>query len=659
MRKFFRYLFQYAILVAFGYFVYQTAFRREEPPVHDRAAWTQRDGFVALSYSGITIDERVHSLVTKDRLREQLSTLAKAGYQTVTTADLVDFYTKNKPLPEKALYLMFEGGRKDSVLFSQPVLTGVGFNAALYLYGDHLTGWNRFFVRQNELRKIADNPFWEVGSMGFHSALINQTASGGYAYYLSERLSGADGRPEETLDAFNARVAEDFTQARTSIENLGKVTPLGYVFMPANTLGVSLPEALARPNAEALAANFPLAFTRVGETYNSHDLDPRRLTRMQVAPDWSADRLLLEIESRQPRSRYMDFTQTVRQGLWQTTLGELTALGDTLALTPPAGKDGFARLRGTESFENFTATLKVMPPEGDGAALVYLRYRDFESFLRIRVTAQRVTVQEKNGPSLNTIFQYALPLDHTGSVALDVCVKGNRLLLAVDGKSVANYPIPLTAETRRGSLALGASDEGDPNPQAAGFSDMRLATFPPRWVSAQNIADVPLGDARTLTAVVLPADSLEADPLRDAAALITAAAGGVEVHLDLSGQDPAVVEQALARVADAPAGLVFSRLLRGFVLTLGKPEDLGRLIQAATKLKAKGYSVTLRVEAAAVPRLLEADLGLAPDWLLFDMPPPADDAATTALENRFDRSRMLYRAASQAGSTTVSYEVKG
>jgi hypothetical protein len=112
-------------------------------------------------------------------------------------------------------------------------------------------------------------------------------------------------------------------------------------------------------------------------------------------------------------------------------------------------------------------------------------------------------------------------------------------------------------------------------------------------------------------------------------------------------------------VADAPAGLVFSRLLRGFVLTLGKPEDLGRLIQAATKLKAKGYAVTLRVEAAAVPRLLEADLGLAPDWLLFDMPPPADDAATTALENRFDRSRMLYRAASQAGSTTVSYEVKG
>ena len=79
MRKFFRYLFQYAILAAFGYFIYQTAFRRETPPVHDRAAWTQREGFVAISYGGVTIDERTRSLVTKKRLREQFETLANAA----------------------------------------------------------------------------------------------------------------------------------------------------------------------------------------------------------------------------------------------------------------------------------------------------------------------------------------------------------------------------------------------------------------------------------------------------------------------------------------------------------------------------------------------------------------------------------------------------
>ena len=117
MRKFFRYFFQYALLAVFGYFIYETAFKRDTPPVHDRAAWTQRDGFVALSYGGITIDDHVTSLVSKNLLREQLQRLRQAGYQTVTTADIVAFYEQNKPLPEKALYLMFEGGRKDSVLY--------------------------------------------------------------------------------------------------------------------------------------------------------------------------------------------------------------------------------------------------------------------------------------------------------------------------------------------------------------------------------------------------------------------------------------------------------------------------------------------------------------------------------------------------------------
>ena len=657
MRKFFRYLLQYAILAVFGYFIYQTAFKRDTPPVHDRAAWTQRDGFVALSYGGITIDERVTSLVSKDHLREQLQRLRQAGYQTVTTADIVAFYEQNKPLPEKALYLMFEGGRKDSVLFSQPVLTGVGFNAALYLYGDRLTGWNRFFVRRSELNKIASNPFWDVASMGYHSELINQTPAGGYAYYLTERLRGVPGGTEETEAAYDARVTEDFRLARQSIVDMTGVTPLGYLFMPANTLGVSLPEAEAAPNAAALAQNFPMAFTRVGETYNSRDADQRRLTRLQVSPDWTADRLLLEIEARQPKSRFMDFSQSVRQGLWQVAVGDLATSGERLTLAGPLGKDGFARLRGSEGFDNFLCQVKTTPPTG-GASAIYLRWRDAASFVRIRTTAERVMVQEKNGTSLNTIFQYVLPQERSGPVAYDICVKGNRLLLSVDGKNVTSYPIPLLAETSRGSFALGAFDEEGATSDPAVFADLSLTTFPAHWVSAPSINDVPLGQARTLTSVVLPAETLKADPLRDAAALITAAVNGVSVYLDLAGSDPASIEETASFVQSAPGALVFAKLLRGFVLSLGGLDDLGRLDTVITALHAKGFSVALRVDAAGQARLLEADFALKPDWLLFDTPPAADDSAMIPLENRFNRSHMLFRAAASAGSPTISYDVK-
>lgn len=656
MRKFLRYLFQYAILAAFAFFVYQTAFKRDAPPVHDRNLWSQRDGFVAIAYAGITIDEHGGLVVSKTQLREHLDALARAGYKTVTTRDLLDFYDNNKPLPDKALYLMFEGGRKDSVLFSQPILTKVGYNAALYLYADRLRGWNRFFVREDEVRKVAGNPFWDVNTMGYHSGLINQTPDGRYAYYLSEYLLGPDGKPSETPGEYDARVAADYKQAYQAIDGDTGKPPLGYLFMPANTLGVSLPEDLARPNEEALKEYFPVAFTRVGETYNPRDSDPRRLTRMQVGPDWTADRLLVEIESRMPKSRYLDFSSSVRQGLWQVSAGEIAADGPRLTLTSPVGKDAFARLRGSEGFENFLCEVKVNPAP-DGASLIYLRYRDAGSFVRIQTTADRVLVQEKNGASLNTIFQYVLPIDHTGPVAFDCCVKSNRLLLTIDGINVSSYPIPLAAETSRGSFALGSL--GEQGTHLAAFTDLRLTTFPPRWVQAGRIADVPLGEARLLTTMVLPAASLTADPVNDAAALVTAASNGVTAFLDLPDADAAKVEETAKFVAAAPASLVFAKLLRGFVLSMDRFPDLGTLARTMAFLHERGLAVALRLTPAGKARLLAADTALTPDWLLFDLPPAEDEQDMTALKNRFDKTRMLFRAVGPTESNTVYYDVKG
>ena len=460
----------------------------------------------------------------------------------------------------------------------------------------------------------------------------------------------------ETDAAFDARVASDYKMAFDAIETEAGKPPLGYVFMPANTLGVSLPEDLARPNTENITRYFPVAFTRVGETYNGRDADPRRLSRLQVDPSWSPDRLLLEIESRMPRTAYLDFSNSVRHGLWQVATGTITASDRQLTLTSLAGKDGFARLRGSESFENFQCRVKVTPA-ADGSALIYLRYRDSASFVRLQITADQVLVREKNGHALNTLLQYTLPLDQTGPVDLDCCMKNNRLLLRVGGKEVSAYPIPLTADTRRGSFALGSL--GGRTAHQAVFADLRLSTFPPRWVQAPTLADVPLDDARTLTGVVLPAASLTADPMNDAATLVTVAANGVTAFLDLPGADAAAIEATAASVASTPSAPVFAKLLRGFVLNLDNFPDTAVLARLENRLHENGYAVALRVTPTAKPRLLAADKDLRPDWLLFDMPPDKDAQDMTLLGNRFDKSRMLFRAPASAASTALYYGVNG
>lgn len=655
MRRFLRYAIQYAILATAGYFIYQTAFTRGAPPNADRATWSQRQGFVALSYGGLSVDEHEPSLIGKERLRAHLQALHQAGYRTITTADVRNFYEADKPLPEKALYLMFEGGRKDSVLFSQPALQETGFHASLYVYGSHLSGWNRFFVRARELHKIADNPFWDVDTMGFHSELINFTPQGGYAHYLTARLDGPNGTPDETQEAFDARVAADFRQAYQAIDEATGIPPLGYIFVPANTLGVSLPAALTAPIEKNLTATFPVAFTRVGDTYNSRDSDPRALTRMQVGSDWSADRLLLEIEARLPRSRYLDFSNSVRQGLWQIGVGDIAADGQSLTLTAPAGHEPFAKLRGSEGFENFQCQVATTPT-AETASLVYLRYRNSGSFARIQVTPDKVSVQEKNGTSLNTIFQYVLPLDHTGPVRLCCCVKANRLLLRVDGKDVSPYPIPLTAETSRGFFALGAL--GDTGPRTATFTDLRLETFLPHWVQVPDVHDLAPDAARTLTGLILPATALTEDPVGDAAALVAIAAQGVGPYLDLSGADAAKVTETVNFVHKAPAAMVFAKLLRGFVLSFDAFPEAKGLAGLMKMLQNKGFSVVLRLSGPAVARLAALHDTLSPDWLLFDVPPAEDDHDMAVLKNHYDRLRMLLRVPGPAQATTITYEVK-
>lgn len=654
MRKFIRYAIQYAILGVAAFFIYQTTFTRGAPPVVDRAAWSQRDGFVAISYGGLSVDEHERGLVSKSLLRSHLETLAKNGFQTVTTADVRDFYAADKPLPEKALYLMFEGGRKDSVLFSQPVLQQTGYHASLYLYGSHLSGWNRFFVHADELRKIAANPFWDVNSMGYHAQAINEGKPGDSAYYLTALLDGPDGKPVETLPEFDARAAEDFRLAYESIDKATGTPPLGYIFMPANTLGERLASELTKPIEADLKATFPVAFTHVGEAYNSRSGDPRALTRLQVDADWSAERLLLEIESRLPKSRYLDFSDSIHQGLWQIAAGEMAADGARLNLTGMVGHDPFAKLRGSEGFVNFLCQVKVEPTK-DCAGLVYLRYRDAGSYARIQVTQDRVSVQEKNGTSLNTIFQYVLPLDHSGPVALDCCVKANRLLLSIDGKNVSTYPIPLTADTSRGFFALGGLGEKDP--RTVSFTDLRLSTFPPRWVQVADVHDVPLDQTRTLTAMILPGSALSVDPVGDAAALVAISADGVSVYLDMPDADAAKVMDTVNFAKNAPAALVFAKLLRGFVLPLEAFPDLKALASLMTELRAKGFSVALRLSAAGVARLAETTVPLSPDWLLFDVAPEADARDAAVLKNRYDRARMLTRLSGAAGSTAITYEV--
>lgn len=652
MRKFFRYIIQYAILVALGFGVYQTTFKRDTPPVHDRAAWSQRDGFVALSYGGILPEDGNPELISKTRLAKHLEALAKAGYQTITTEDIYNFYNKNKPLPDKALYLMFEGGRKDSVIFSQPILSRIGYNATLFAFGERLNSWERFFIREPELQTLAHSPFWGVGSMGYQARILGLSPDGKPRHYLTDYLRAPDGSPAEDQAAFDARVTKDFAQVVQTLRRANVPEPWVYVMVPANTLGNSLPEALAKPITAAIETNFPVAFTHFGDSYNSRETDPRTLNRLGVDSTWTAEQLLWEIESQLPRTRFTDFAGSVEQGLWRIKLGTLHDKDTQLLLTTEPNVEGLAELRGTKGFEDFLCQVTITPPS-QGAGLLYLRYRSPESYLRLQVTTSRLLVQEKTGADLNTLFQYPFPPGHPATVALELCLKGNRLLLTVNGAQPSTYPIPLSDKTRQGSFEIGALPM--PESTTTVFSGLDLTRFSHRWVQVEHMSAVPWNEAQTVTTVLIPVPPADAPRADVAASMIQAMSNGLGVYWDMTrGNAPAALA-TLDALESAPNAAVIRTLLQGVVVSLGQFPDNAAFCQEMARLHDKGLRVGLLLGPDAVKRLLESSLTSDPDWLLFTATPEDLGAAMTALKNRFDRKHMLFRQTPSSGAQITYY----
>ena len=71
------------------------------------------NGFIALSYIGVD-REGTETLISTQKLDEQLGALNDLGYVTISQQDIINYYNEGKKLPDKALFLMFEDGRNDT-----------------------------------------------------------------------------------------------------------------------------------------------------------------------------------------------------------------------------------------------------------------------------------------------------------------------------------------------------------------------------------------------------------------------------------------------------------------------------------------------------------------------------------------------------------------
>lgn len=274
-------------------------------------------GFICISYNGLVIGDELESMIVSQRaFNEQMAALHASGYVTISQQDVLDYYLRGRPLPEKAMLLIFEDGIYNTTVVAQSTLERYNYMATACTYADSLADSHNRYMTGRNMRKLLDSTYWELGSNGYRLAYINMYDRYGnyfghlntneyvliheylvrdYNHYLMDFLRDEDRLREESVEEMKARIEYDYQQMSELYKaELGFVPEL-YVLMHANTGMFANDPMVSNENRDRMTQTFAMNFNRQGSCYNDLSASVYDLTRLQSRQYFSTNHLLMRI----------------------------------------------------------------------------------------------------------------------------------------------------------------------------------------------------------------------------------------------------------------------------------------------------------------------------------------------------------------------------
>jgi len=479
-RKRIRTVFECVVLLLVAFLLGRAVFqpRTYEPPASVPMSDTTEPGFVALSYFGVERYGRSDSLINLDRLKAHLEALKASGYVTITEQDIIDYYASGKPLPQKALFLMFEDGRRDTAIFAQEALEAYNDRAMMFSYADKFEKRDNKFLTADDLLALKKSTYWELGTNGYRLEYINVFDRYGnyighidsnqfaqlsrylrrdYDHYLMDFVRDEDGVPEESYEDMTARIGADYADMqKVYTERLGCL-PRVYSLMHADSKEGYGTHALASAeNEKRIKELFTLCFNREGSSLNTADTPVYGLTRMQPQAYWQTNHLLMRLWADTKEPMAFVHGDADREAAWQTQEGAAEFQSNRIILTSlPSGAGRI--LHKTFQAKDFTleATLNGNLYGSQG---VYLRAdKDLTSYIYAGIQDRTLTVSECSGGKsreLASVDLFSFFHEATRTVAED---EARSLLAAQDAVLQSNASAAAKAEAQKKKDALAGS----------------------------------------------------------------------------------------------------------------------------------------------------------------------------------------------------------
>ncbi len=391
-------------------------------------------GFIALSYLGVDRQES-DTLIMTSRLDEELGALKSLGYVTISQKDIYEYYYDGKPLPQKALYLMFEDGRKDTAMFAEKLLEKYNFKATIMTYAQNLETADNTFLSPKDIKKIEESGYCELGTNGYRLAYINAydrydrflgqlTAKEyvqmrpylgrDYNHYLMDFLRDKNRIPTETASEMRNRIDYDYDMMRKVYTEKFGAVPLAYVLMQANTGRFGDNDRVSDQNKKNMEQLFMLNFNREGYSVNRSDDNEYDLTRMQPQAYWRTNHLLMRIwddlaEDEKDWIRFIRGDEK-KASAWELTKGAVEYEKNNIALTSLPKKTGSMYLLNKKLPEDLCIFLDMNGNILGEQSVILKTDRDGKTGLKVMLRDNHIIIRTQDSGKDKEILDHDLHL---------------------------------------------------------------------------------------------------------------------------------------------------------------------------------------------------------------------------------------------------------
>ncbi|RJQ36401.1 hypothetical protein C4552_03885 [Candidatus Parcubacteria bacterium] len=343
--------------------------------------------------------------VPNQHFKEQMFALKRAGWETVTLAELYAFLRGEKKPPEKSFVLTFDDGRKDSYYPVDPVLKALDYRAVMFAITKFSLNQNsKYYLSGEELKQMIQSGRWEVHSHGNNAhEFYPVDDAGNMGHFFSNKLWLAGPGRLETNDEFMNRVLEDLLSSKRNLEDTLGTRVTGFAF-PFGNFGeptFNHPEARDIVLGSALSI-YAMAFYQQSDdnrfTQNYHPggnaSEHFFIRRIEVRAEWGIEELLERLDA--GLAKPLPFTDTLdRDTGWIRTWGVLEHRGGMLALHPTANDTGSAALLdGTRAWRDYQFTAVVDRLAG-GNIYLWGRFKNDDNFVACNFSQQVAHVEQK------------------------------------------------------------------------------------------------------------------------------------------------------------------------------------------------------------------------------------------------------------------------